>query len=418
MKVPCQKANLPSININLNNVISPKFPENENERLNAVKQYGLLDTLAEKDFDNITNLIATLCEVPISLITLLDTDRNFLKSHHGIPFNESPREISFCGHAILSNDDIFVIEDARLDERFHDNPLVKEFNAIFYAGVPLVNPDGYKLGTLCVYDHKPKHLTKIQRQALITIGKQVVNLFELIKKNRLLDNTLEILEERNSTLKSFANQVSHDLKSPLANIKSLTCLFKDECANVIPESSLEYLHYIEESADTLRAYIDGLLKHYKAEELINNNADRTKLNKIYNAIKSMLSLHDKTLILKKDIELKNVNIAVLTQVLFNLVDNALKYNHSENPKVFIEGAETSDTYTISVSDNGIGIDENKQDKLFDLFSTLTEKDKMGKKGTGIGLYTVKTLVNKIGGTIQVNSVVGKGSTFTITIKKQ
>ena len=125
MKVPCQKANLPSININLNNVISPKFPENENERLNAVKQYGLLDTLAEKDFDNITNLIATLCEVPISLITLLDTDRNFLKSHHGIPFNESPREISFCGHAILSNDDIFVIEDARLDERFHDNPLVK-----------------------------------------------------------------------------------------------------------------------------------------------------------------------------------------------------------------------------------------------------------------------------------------------------
>jgi len=129
-------------------MIIPEFPQNEEERLKAVKQYNLLDTLPEEDFDNITNLVATLCDVPISLITLLDTDRNFLKSHHGVPFNESPREISFCGHAILSNKDIFIIEDARLDDRFHDNPLVKEFQAIFYAGVPLLNPKGHKLGCL------------------------------------------------------------------------------------------------------------------------------------------------------------------------------------------------------------------------------------------------------------------------------
>ena len=122
----------------------------------AVRSYHLLDTLPEKDFDNITALTANICDVPISLVTLLDADRNFLKSHYGIPFNESPRDISFCGHAILEESNIFIIEDARKDNRFKDNPLVTEMNAIFYAGVRLVNSEGYPLGTLCVFDTKPK----------------------------------------------------------------------------------------------------------------------------------------------------------------------------------------------------------------------------------------------------------------------
>lgn len=90
-------------------MIAPQFPANENERLNVVKSYSLLDTLPESDFDDITQLISTICNVPISLITLLDTERNFLKSHHGVDLQESPRSISFCGHAILSKEDIYIV---------------------------------------------------------------------------------------------------------------------------------------------------------------------------------------------------------------------------------------------------------------------------------------------------------------------
>ena len=398
-------------------MIAPQFPLNEKERLDAVKRYSLLDTLPEEDFDNITNLVAAICDVPISLITLLDSDRNFLKSHYGIPFNESPRDISFCGHAILSDKDIFIIEDAREDERFHDNPLVKDFKAIFYAGVPLVNPEGYKLGTLCIYDHKPRKLSDVQINALLTIGKQVINLFELYLKNRLLDNTLSILEERNSSLKAFANQVSHDLKSPLANIKSLSGLLKEEFSDVLNEDGLEYIKYIEESSDSLKTYIDGLLLHYKSEELINKNNDTINVKAIKESVQKMLSLDDERLRLKNDITLKNVNVAVLNQVILNLVDNALKYNFSNNPWVIINGIETESQYTIAVEDNAMGIEPDKQKQLFDLFSTASQKDSKGNKGTGIGLYTVKSLINKIGGTINVSSTVGKGSTFTITLNK-
>ncbi len=127
---------------------SPKFPENEKERLAEIKKYNLLDTVSESDFDNITSLIAAICDVPISLITLLDSDRNYFKSHYGLHFNQSPRNISFCGHAILDESEIFIVEDARNDERFQENPLTHEADAIFYAGVPLINPNGFKLGTL------------------------------------------------------------------------------------------------------------------------------------------------------------------------------------------------------------------------------------------------------------------------------
>ena len=143
-------------------------------------------TLPEEDFDNITKLTSSICQTPIALITLLDTKRNFLKSHYGLDFNQSPREISFCGHAIVSKEPIFIIEDATKDNRFCDNPLISEYNVSFYAGVPLINPDGYALGTLCIYDTVPRQLTQQQKDTLIILAKQVVNLFELRLKNNLL----------------------------------------------------------------------------------------------------------------------------------------------------------------------------------------------------------------------------------------
>ncbi|MEL0642770.1 GAF domain-containing sensor histidine kinase [Olleya sp. Ti.3.14] len=398
-------------------MIVPDFPKNEIERLSEVKKYKILDTLPESDFDNITSLVATICEVPISLITLLDTDRNFLKSHHGLNVQESPRDISFCGHAILQSQDIFVVEDSRKDNRFKDNPLIDQFNAIFYAGVPLRNKDGLALGTLCVYDHEPRQLTEIQKKALITLGKQVMNLFDLRLNNRLLDESKKELLERNADLSKFASHVSHDLKSPLANIISLTAFLKEEEGNVFTEESIDYINYIEESADSLKNYIDGILIHYKANELLNEDKQSIALNALFEEVKRIHLLDD----LQFKTNTKNQNIfinkAAVTQILINLVDNALKYNNKPNPEVILNYAENKNFHIFSVTDNGIGIAQEQQNEVFKLFNNNNQTDVKGNKGTGIGLFTVKNLVKKLNGDIILKSDIGKGSTFTFTISK-
>ena len=398
-------------------MIKPDFPQNEIERLSVVNKYKLLDTLPESDFDNITSLVATICDVPISLITLLDTDRNFLKSHHGLDIQESPRDISFCGHAILQNEDIFVIEDSRKDNRFIGNPLIDQFKAIFYAGVPLRDKDGLALGTLCVYDHKPKQLTEVQKKALITLGKQVMNLFDLRLNNRLLDESKKELLERNAELSKFASHVSHDLKSPLANIISLTTFLKEEEENVFTEESVEYINFIEESADSLKNYIDGILIHYKSNELLNEDKQTIALNDLFEEVKRIHLLDDAQF--KSNTRDKNVfiNKAAVTQILINLVDNALKYNSSKHPEITLDYSENKNFHIFYVTDNGIGIAQEQQNEVFKLFNNNNQTDVKGNKGTGIGLFTVKNLVKRLNGDIVLKSEIGKGSTFTFTISK-
>ncbi len=398
-------------------MIYPKFPENEKERITELKNYNLLDTLSENDFDNITKLIAAICEVPISLITLLDTDRNFFKSHFGLDFNQSPRDISFCGHAILNDEEIFIVEDARNDERFKNNPLINDAKAIFYAGVPLINPNGFKLGTLCVFDHKPRKLTTLQITSLKALAKQVVIIFELRKKNNLLTEFQKELQARNDRLNNFAHVVSHDLKSPLANITSLTRLLREENLENLSKDSELYLNYIEESSSTLKNYINGILKFYKADELLATQKKDIELKELFDEINEILVTDDIVFEFPKEGTLKNVNKAALSQIFLNLVDNSLKYNLNEKRMVKLSYTEEPDFHKFSIKDNGIGIDLGVQEEIFNLFKTTGIKDRNGKEGTGIGLATVKSLVSKLGGSISLVSEPGKGSTFTFTVEK-
>ncbi|SRX56012.1 GAF domain-containing sensor histidine kinase [Aequorivita sp. CIP111184] len=398
-------------------MIYPKFPENDKERIAELKKYNLLDTLSENDFDNITKLIAAICEVPISLITLLDTDRNFFKSHFGLDYNQSPRNISFCGHAILQHDDIFMVEDARKDKRFKDNPLINDAKAIFYAGVPLINPKGFKLGTLCVFDHKPRKLTELQIISLKALAKQVVNLFELRKKNNLLTEFQKELQARNDRLNNFAHVVSHDLKSPLGNIISLTRLLREENLGNLSKDSEMYLNYIEESSSTLKNYINGILKFYKSDELLETQKRDVELKELFDEISEILVTDDIVFEFPKEGTLKNVNKAALSQIFLNLVDNSLKYNLNDKRMVKIGYTEENDFHKFSVKDNGMGIDFGVQEEIFNLFKTTGIKDRNGKEGTGIGLATVKSLVSKLGGSIFLLSEPGKGSTFTFTVEK-
>lgn len=161
-------------------MVFPESPINEKERLSYLKQLNIVNSLSDPSFDDITKLLSQICETPISLISFIDDEKICVKSAHGIPIYDIPREVSFCTHAINSFDEIFIIEDARKDERFSANPFVVSTpNLIFYAAAPLITKEGYVLGTLSVMDYKPNKLNETQKDALVKLANQVLKLIEL-----------------------------------------------------------------------------------------------------------------------------------------------------------------------------------------------------------------------------------------------
>jgi GAF domain-containing protein len=169
---------------------SAPVPADESARIEALRGYSLLDTLPEDIYDDITQLASEICRVPISLISLVDENRQWFKSKQRLAADETEREYSFCAHAILNPSEILVVPDAREDERFSDNPLTTgQPRVIFYAGVPLVNPEGYPLGTLCVIDNRPRTLTENQLLSLQALARLVNTHFELRKTKKELETT-------------------------------------------------------------------------------------------------------------------------------------------------------------------------------------------------------------------------------------
>ena len=231
-------------------MIAPIFPDNESTRLKDVYKTQLLDTPEEKEFDEIVQLASDLCGTPISLITILDTERQWFKARVGLDATETSREVSFCGHAILQ-DDIFEIPDALKDIRFSDNPLVTSDPEIrFYAGMPLVTESGSRLGTLCVIDREPRVLTERQKFALKVLAGTVIKVAELRIKNKQLHYLTE-------TQKRIISIVAHDVRNPLASIKSVIDMKKDDYID--EETSAEMLKLVSVQLDSTLEMVDNVV---------------------------------------------------------------------------------------------------------------------------------------------------------------
>ncbi|NEP57950.1 MAG: GAF domain-containing protein [Symploca sp. SIO2G7] len=252
-------------------------PNSETARLEALRQYKILDTAPEEVFDELTDLAAKVCQTPIALITLIDDNHHWLKSQVGFTVRETSREISFCSHTILKNE-LFVIPDTLADERFATNPLVtSEPHLRFYAGAPLITPQGYPLGVICVMDYVPRKLSAIQLEVLQALSRQVITQLKLqqnwidITKQKEAEEPLQESESRYRAIVEDQTELicrfSPDGKLTFVNHnyccyfgKSYEELIGEEIYHIIPNEERERVE--KHLASLSWEYPVGTIEHY------------------------------------------------------------------------------------------------------------------------------------------------------------
>lgn len=397
-------------------MISAPLLPNEEARLASLESYKILDTAAEAEYDNLCRLAAVICETPIALISLVDRDRQWFKASVGLDDRETPREIAFCAHAIWQ-DRVFEIPDAVLDERFKDNPLVEGNPHIrFYAGMPLVNPQGHALGTLCAIDQVPRRLTPFQTEALEILSRQVVTHLELRR-------TLAEVTRLNHDKDRFISIIAHDLRSPFFGILGLTELVANQAETMSRKEMAGCVAMVYKSVQNVYALVDDLLKwaamdqgrmefrpeDWGLDELLDHVVgplraamDRKKLTYVQ-TIEPGLHIH--------------ADRNQLETALRNLVSNAVKYTPGGGSVTVIASGETEGTLRISVEDTGLGMEPKELEKVLSGIKAQSQPGTEGERGSGLGLSLVKQVASRHGGRLEMASATGKGTQASLLLPR-
>lgn len=400
-------------------MVKPPVPPDENERIDHLLAYSVLDTLPEEDYDFITRMAAQICHTPIALVTLVDSDRQWFKSNHGLDVTETPREYSFCAHAINKPDKVMVVPDTNEDERFKSNPFVTgNPHVAFYAGIPLTNEDGFVLGTLCVIDTKPRDLDDTQLDLLKSLAKQVMNLLELRKKDVDLKRALKFLKFKNKELEEFTYITSHDLQEPIRTIISLIDILNASSKDKFDTREEEIMKYIKDAGFRMRSLILGLLDYSRlGKEKISSKVNCNDLIKeVQQDLSSSIAQHDATI----DVQELPIVPGYKTdlRLLFqNLISNAIKFRKKqEKPHIRITFKEDEAGWEFCVADNGIGIPKKYRVRVFKIFQRLHSREKY--EGYGLGLTHCRKIIELHNGKIWVTSEEDVGSNFYFTLPKE
>src|SRR6201996_72449 len=267
-------------------------PENEAERLVALQSYDIIDSGEEKDFDAIAAIASAICGTPISLITFIDEKRQWFKSHIGTTLTENFRDLSFCTHTIASTDGIMIVPDALEDARFAGNPVVTQAKVTFYAGVPLVNEDGYALGTLCVLDQRPHDFTDAQIVALKALANQVVDKIELRRKVALLEKSNQELINANVLIQKFASMAAHDIKNPLSSIRLTSQALKVRKEILQSEGCLRLVDMNITATENMLELVNEMMAYSKNPSLLLEKKQEFELNALITKVVSLLVVPD------------------------------------------------------------------------------------------------------------------------------
>ncbi|AFZ20020.1 ATP-binding response regulator [Allocoleopsis franciscana] len=410
--------------------------QKETERLNALRRYEILDTPPDGAFDRITSIAARLFKVPIAIVSLVDSDRIWFKSHHGLDVEQIERTPGLCASAILS-DEIYAITDASKDLRSLTNPLVVgEMGLRFYAAAPLRTHDGHNLGTLCVIDQKSRSISSEEMSILTDLAAVIMDEIELrlgAKKvdqlNIELAKAKEAAEVANVAKSTFIANMSHELRSPLNVILGFTQLMT-KSSTLAPEQR-ENLSIIARSGEHLLTLINQVLDLSKIE------AGRTTLNETNFDLHRLLDDLEDMFQLKADerhLQLvfeRNSDIpqyvrtdeVKLRQILINLLNNAIKFTQEGGVCLRVKRQTSNDETEENISqfklnfeieDTGYGICQDDLEAIFEAF-VQSQTGKQAQEGTGLGLPIARKFVQLMDGEITVSSEVGHGTIFNFDI---
>jgi two-component system, NtrC family, sensor kinase len=379
----------------------------EESRLAALRRYSILDSLPEQGYEDATALAAIICGTPISLVSLVDADRQWFKSEHGLGARQTGRAESFCAHT-LETATTLIVEDALLDERFVDNPLVVGDPRIrFYAGAPVVDPSGFVLGTVCVIDTEPRVLSAEQVAALEALARQVMALMELRLKIAVNEKAADAMRtvEKLAAVGRLASTMAHEINNPLQSMTNL--LYMAESSG---ERS-DQLSYLKQSQDEL-----ARVSHIVTQTLrFHKQSDRAVPVMLGEVVESVLLLfrtrmgHAAVSVEVDDRQMKPLRCygSDVRQVLANLIGNAMDaVNGGAGTKILVRIRDGANGVRLTVADDGPGMDAATQARLFEPFFSTK-----GARGTGLGLWVSRGILEKHGASVRVKSRVGFGTVF-------
>lgn len=374
-------------------LINKKAPYEE-RRINALKSYDILDTTPESDFDDVTLIATQICDTPISFISLIDEERQWFKSSQGAELKSIPRSQSVCDTAIKTPLEMTIIEDAREDDRFYNASFVKPpFNLVFYASVPLLSPDGFPIGTICVVDKKPRKLSVKQKDALKALSRQVMMALEIRKNKRELEQSLKALVYKNVALEGFTDSYVNNMRSPLSTISLISDLTRKKYSTSLNQKDAEYLNIIETSTNKVLNMLNDVKKFHDNLDLIIHKRESFFVNELLANIKKQFSNDSERIKINSDIAKVYANKAAISKILIETITNAIERTNSVE-EITIQFENNKQELTFTLKDNGELLKDNN--------IRLTEGDfKLDENYKFDFLSSVKILAHSLGGSFEI-----------------
>ena len=385
---------------------------NEKERLQELFSYKILDTPIEDEFEDLVQIAVNMFDVPVAAITFIDANRQWIKARRGLDMCEVNRELSVCNYTLLQNQ-VLEIEDLQQDERFKHLPFIAgEPFYHFYAGVPLITINGYKIGVFCIIDTKVRRLNEEQRQMLIALTRQSMRQVELRLRNQQLENL-------NEQQRHFSGRLSHDIKSPLSNIKMLLNM-KHSNRDMLPEEENYRLnHLLAQQVDTTIGMVDNMIKWGKLQ--LQDNENRMQFANMRQLAGEVIKEVELDSSKKQNIMVNaipaNVNTCVDCEcvrfALRNLLTNANKF--TSQGCITISYEHNDGKNYIHVADTGVGMSKDQIAKLNRNKQINSSFGTNNEKGNGLGLGLLHDYLAQHDGHLRFQSEIGKGTKATFTL---
>jgi signal transduction histidine kinase/CheY-like chemotaxis protein len=399
-------------------ILSYPLPADEEERLAALAATGLLDTPPESSYDDIVMLASRICQTPVAMVTLIDGDRQWFKARVGVDMQQTPRSLAFCNYPVAQKQ-TFIVPDLAADPRFQGHLFVSgEPHVRFYAGAPLLSAEGHALGSLCVVDLVPRHLTDEQVKGLEALARQVVREIQMREQVRDLRQAKEEAQQASASKSQFLANMSHEIRTPMTAILGYADLLDD---TQLPQAQREsFVQTLQRNGRHLLKLINDILDLSKIE------ANKVVLEQVGCSPGQLIS--ECAGAIRSAAEEKGVGFSVeirsalperfytdptrVRQILTNLLGNALKFTNAGEIRLLVrvEPVAAESWIVFEVIDTGIGLTPEQLERLFQPFTQADSTTTRKFGGTGLGLAISRRLAQLLGGDIGVTSAAGRGTT--------